>query len=231
MNLCLERSEMMIKQCVNIEMGMMILKAQILILSLEEFLECYNDKESYKSYLISMLCLMDKELGFFFLTDEILEKSLTINNQLRFSFNDKELNELSNYLIYNLNVLLYSKEEYKQEIVERYVDEQLEIHEYNFERFDEGIFRNLLSYDLISWDLLTEGEYEHLYHNPFFLTSTVAFLKKIPEFYQNNPSLLYTTKEIIEKSLVTPQNLDSPKQYQKLAKSALTKIDHYLKRP
>lgn len=210
-----------------VQQAILLLKFQILNHTSEDLIKIYNDPEKYEDFLIGFNYLLNQEEGFWLVKEDILEKLITANQTLRGNIKTEEINTWCNTLIEKVNRLLHSPSELKDYQARKFLAKELKLRKYDSRNIDGwSTFSDLLSFDYVTYSYLQDQTYEELYNEEFFLTSTNALLKTMPDWYRQNPFFLDATKEIILESLSSPQELEDPKQYQKMAKKTLHQVRH-----
>lgn len=206
------------------------LKFQLLNFTKKDFMEAYPSADDFKDLLYGILYVMNEELPFFALDDDILDKIDDVNNELRFLYPDVESRDLGNTLLHNIASIRHLEQSRKSELLVQYIKNQLNVRRYRpTKNFTLTIdqFLDLLSFDYVVYDGLINQQYDYFFQEGNFLSSTNSFLTLWPELYQHNPEFLLATQDIIQDSLHAPNHNSDRRQYKKLAHDTLHQIKQY----
>lgn len=207
--------------------SLILLRFQLLNFSEADLVELYNSSGDFSSLLHGIINNMMQEPEFFMINSEILNKIDFVNNELRFKFPTEENMLLGNYILKQINIVRNLSTNIRRERVAKYFINELLLREYvknGKNKFYYSDIHNILSFDYAAYDCLETKNYDFLFQENKFLSSTNKFLKTCPELYLEDKKRLLATKEIIIDSLNSKNSNQDSKQYKKMAKNTLNNI-------
>lgn len=149
-------------------------------------LKKYQTKEQYEQFLKDTLHLLEEEKPFFILDDSYKEKVYTVIAHLRFEHKDKELNNMANAIITELNTLSLYKPEAENEVIDAYICYNEDVRELVFSDLEDFLNTIAQDYDLyvalMARDITTVDDI-------IFIGGINIFMAECPDLFKE-PELL-----------------------------------------
>ena len=159
------------------------IRNQIAFLDKKKLQELYRDKGNYLNFIDTFVVLTNIDSGFLLFSYDFLTRVEDIIQLNRFSFQEKDINEVINSIITYINNVRMQTETYNSSVRAHYFYFQQDIRNTKFKNNKELI--NSLGYDAYVIDALRDHDLSTIGEDKLFLASINSFLELIPELFDD----------------------------------------------
>lgn len=202
-------------------MDIIDLRCGLIFLESRDLLKTIENQESFINMIYIMNDLIDIDDGVFaILDDDLTSKIYRLINKYRFEIKDShpEVFNLINDMIIKLNSINLKKEEEKEIIRERYLENQEKRRNLSFTNY--GIFLEALGVDSFVLDYIEGEELEENLPDELIIGSLVYLINAMPGLFEIEEIKARTT-ELINKIGITEEKNTLPRKIEKIKQRVL----------
>lgn len=163
--------------------NLLVLKSQLITLSLEKIKEQYTDVSSYILFVDTVGCMLNEESAFLYLSETFPKKIKEILQIHRFDIENSEVVEAINDITIDLNNIENASIDYRKMILTNYIEYQKDIRHFDFDTFED--FFNALAYDALVFLNLKGVITIPNINNDLLLSSIGYIIESCPDFFKN----------------------------------------------
>ena len=168
----------------------LILKNNLINAPISKLNEIYDDEIAFLYFINSLIELLNNESTFLLLDEAYIDKIFDIFMDKRFKFKDKDILNLVNSLIMELNMLKGIDINRQEELIRDYwlFNEGVrKIRIYDYESFI-----NVLANDVVVYHALSTGDFSKVVLDDVFLSSITYLVNQNPNFFEDTNHYILT---------------------------------------